>query len=494
MDVWLTSLLLLLLFVLFLVVRRPSGFPRGPLVGILTELSRSDSKPKHIRYHDMMKDYGKVLGLVLFNMRIIIIGDYNVAKEVFRRDEVTARPSRVLTNARAGQKEYNPDKSFGILWASGKNWHDNRRFSLRNFRDLGFGKDPAQHAIHGQASLLVEQLASQNGRKISLKSNVFALHVLNVVWAFLTGKTFNHDDPDLHKIATMVRQVIHTNLGQSLLSYLPFMIRLFPEWTGYNTAIHLYDTIREVIMKELELHEKTFDPDNLQTFLDVYLMQIRENKDNDSFTKEQLTVISLDLFLAGFETTTSTLMWAVVLMAMYPDVQEKVFHELHNNLPGSVLPNMEEKKNLPYTEAVLSEVQRYGTIAPLALPHVATSSVNAAGYYFPKGSVIISSLYSIHNDVDYWKDPDVFRPERFLNHDQTAYVHNERICQFGIGKRICMGESLARMEVFLFFTAMLQKLKFSLPEDEPPPSLKRPEGVTCAPNTCKILVNTRDFK
>ncbi|XP_076054288.1 methyl farnesoate epoxidase-like [Oratosquilla oratoria] len=494
MDVLLTSVLLLLLLCLFLVVRRPSGFPPGPFVGFLTEFTLSDSKSKHIRYHDMMKDYGKVLGLLLFNMKIIIIGDYNVAKEVFRRDEVTARPDRILTRARAGQKEWNPDKTLGIIWSNGKFWHDNRRFSLRSFRDLGFGKDPAQHAIHGQASLLVEQLASQNGQKITLKSNVFALHVLNVVWAFLSGKTFNHDDPDLHKIATMVRQAIDTDLVQSMLSYLPFMIRLFPEWTGFNYSVHLYDTIREIIMKELELHEKTFDPDNLQSFMDVYLMQIHENKDNESFTKEQLTVISLDLFLAGFETTTSTMMWAVVLMAMYPEVQEKVFHELQDSLPGSVLPNMEDKKNLPYTEAVLSEVQRYGTIVPLALPHVATSSINAAGYYFPKGSVITSNLYSIHNDVDYWKDPDVFRPERFLNHDQTAYVHNERISQFGIGKRICMGESLARMEVFLFFTAMLQKLKFSLPEDEPPPSLKRPEGVTCAPNTCKILVNTRDFK
>ncbi|XP_076054283.1 methyl farnesoate epoxidase-like [Oratosquilla oratoria] len=492
MDVWLTSILLLLLFFLFLVVRRPSGFPPGPLVGLLTELSRSDSKPKHIRYHDMMKDYGKVLGLVLFNMRIIIIGDYNVAKEVFRRDEVTARPDRALTRIRAGQKEWNLDKTLGIIWSNGKLWHDNRRFSLRSFRDLGFGKDPAQHAIHGQASLLVEQLSSQNGRKITLKSNVFALHVLNVVWAFLSGKTFNLDDPVLHNIAIMARQAIDTDLFQSVLSYLPFMIRLFPEWNGFNKTIRVYNTIREIIMEELDLHEKTFDPDNLQNFMDVYLMHIRESKDNDIFTKEQLAVISLDLFLAGFETTTSTMMWAVVLMAMHPDVQEKVFHELQDSLPGSVLPSMEDKKKLPYTEAVLTEVQRYGTIVPLAIPHIATTNLNAAGYYFPKGTVISSNLYSIHNDVDYWKDPDVFRPERFLNHDQTAYVHNERVCQFGIGKRICMGESLARMEVFLFFTAMMQKLKFSLPEDEPPPSLKRPEGVTCAPRTCKIFVNVRD--
>ncbi|NXF47332.1 CP2J2 protein, partial [Oceanites oceanicus] len=108
-----------------------------------------------------------------------------------------------------------------------------------------------------------------------------------------------------------------------------------------------------------------------------------------------------------------------------------------------------------YTSAVLSEVLRMGNVVPLGVPRMSTSDTILAGFHLPKGTTLMTSLTSIMFDKNVWETPDTFNPEHFLENGQ--YRRREAFLPFSAGRRACPGEQLARTELFIFFTSLLQK-------------------------------------
>ncbi|OWA52865.1 putative Cytochrome P450 2U1 [Hypsibius exemplaris] len=97
---------------------------------------------------------------------------------------------------------------------------------------------------------------------------------------------------------------------------------------------------------------------------------------------------------------------------------------------------------------MIFEIQRCGNSAPLGVAHQSREDIQLEGYTIPKDTLIISNLFSIHRDSRYWKNPEKFDPTRFLDADRKL-IRPEGFIPFSIGKRVCLGEALARMELFL---------------------------------------------
>ncbi|XP_072016390.1 cytochrome P450 2D1-like [Amphiura filiformis] len=151
-------------------------------------------------------------------------------------------------------------------------------------------------------------------------------------------------------------------------------------------------------------------------------------------------------------------------MLKYPDVQKRVQEEMDSVVGRERLPKLSDKPNLPYTEAVIHETQRFGSIVFIAAPRFTRSEVKFRGYTFPKGTHILSNLYSVTRDPSIFDEPDVFKPERFLDGDGRVKKIPEQIV-FGAGKRVCLGEQLARMELFIFYTHLMHRFSFKKPTD-----------------------------
>ncbi|KAK6484400.1 cytochrome P450 2J2-like, partial [Huso huso] len=147
-------------------------------------------------------------------------------------------------------------------------------------------------------------------------------------------------------------------------------------------------------------------------------------------------------------------------------------------------PSMEDKPNMPYTEAVIHEVQRMGNIVPLNLPRINTKDTTLGRYFIPKGTQVFANLTLVLFDKNEWQTPDTFNPGHFLD-AEGQFVRREAFMPFSAGKRVCLGEHLARMELFFFLTSFLQKFTISSPKGVEP-SLQFKPGSTLSPLPYKI--------
>ncbi|XP_076351966.1 steroid 17-alpha-hydroxylase/17,20 lyase-like isoform X2 [Tachypleus tridentatus] len=223
-----------------------------------------------------------------------------------------------------------------------------------------------------------------------------------------------------------------------------------------------------ILTNKIDEHKKTYKPDVIRDFTDALLSAKLEAKEEGKNSLQYLSdgnlaqVIS-DLFAAGTDTTQMTLRWMVLLIANSPDVQQKMFEEIESVI-GNRPPVQDDKPQCHYVSAVIMETLRFGTIAPLGIDHKTTCDTEIGGHKIPKDTMVLFNLWAHHRDQTYWKDPHVFKPDRFLTENRT--VTNERASSyvpFGQGRRMCLGEKLALADTFLIIVRLLQHCKFSLP-------------------------------
>merc|ERR1712025_1034920 len=171
-----------------------------------------------------------------------------------------------------------------------------------------------------------------------------------------------------------------------------------------------------------------------------------DKEDKGEFSEIQLLNIILDLFLAGAETTSTTLKWTVLFLTLYPEVQEKCRAEIEG-VVGSKQPELSDMEKLVFCEATILEIQRLGCIVPSSLMHRVMEDTVVDGFFFPRNCIVISNLYYMMSSPSFWENPKEFKPERFISN----------------GRRICMGDTLAKNELSILLTTMIQRLKFSVP-------------------------------
>ncbi|XP_007444662.1 cytochrome P450 2K1-like [Python bivittatus] len=210
---------------------------------------------------------------------------------------------------------------------------------------------------------------------------------------------------------------------------------------------------------------------------------------NGYFHNENLKAVVGNLFAAGTETTATTLRWAILLMMKYPEIQRKVQEEIAKVI-GDLQPRTEHRAEMPYTDAVIHEVQRFANIIPTNLPHATTMDITFKGFFIPKGMQIVPLLSSVLHDESQWEKPHEFYPEHFLD-SEGKFVKKDAFLPFSAGRRVCAGENLAKMELFLFFTSLLQRFAI-----QPPPGTSKDDldltpvvGFTTPPmpyKTCAI--------
>ncbi|XP_077682976.1 cytochrome P450 2J2-like [Eretmochelys imbricata] len=330
-----------------------------------------------------------------------------------------------------------------------------------------------------------KQLA--NRKRKSLDPSVPIFHaVSNVICAVVSGHRFLEDET-FHQLTEAFDCIMA--FGNSfhffLFEIFPWLMRHLPG--PQQKARSCCEFVRPFIRKEIRSHKERGIPDEPQDFIDFYLAQIAKAKDDPTSTydEDNMEQCIFDLFLAGTETTISTMRWALLYMVAYPNIQEKVQKEMDTLLGPSQLICYEDRKKLPYTNAVIHEIQRYCSIVLIAIPRESGKDTTLQGFLIPKGTIILPNLDSVLFDPEKWESPRQFNPSRFLDKEGN-FVNREGFLPFSIGPRVCFGEQLARSKLFIIFTNLLRAFKFTLPKGVKEISTKLVLGSTVQPQPYKL--------
>ncbi|XP_077345207.1 cytochrome P450 2K1-like isoform X1 [Lithobates pipiens] len=485
------TILLSVIVILFLVKtykdqkkQKYKNYPPGPKpLPLIGSLHMIDLQKPHYAFMKLSEEYGSVYSIQLGTEKMVVLCGYDTVKDALinHAEEIYERPYTALS-ARASNGN-------GVLFAHGENWKVMRRFTLSTLRDFGMGRRSIENKINEEAQCLIQELKSYKGEPFENMTIVTAA-VANIIVSILLGDRFEYGDPTILKLMRIINENIRSfgSIMIRLYNMFPRLIGLFPgsHQKVFKNVEVLKAFVREVFTKQ----KKTLDINDQRNLIDVFLAKQQEGKPESAlyFHDDNLGVLVSDLFIAGMETTSTTLRWGLLLMIKNTEIQKKVQNEIDRVL-GSAEPQTEHRKQMPYTDAVIHEIQRFANIVPLNLPHATVKDVTFRGYNIPKGTTIIPLLTSALRDKAYFEKPDEFYPEHFLD-SKGNLKKNEAFIPFSLGKRSCAGENLAKMELFLFFTTLLQNFTF-----QAPPGAKldlTPElGFTNAPLPHKICAIPR---
>ncbi|EPY77316.1 cytochrome P450 2A13-like isoform 1 [Camelus ferus] len=289
--------------------------------------------------------------------------------------------------------------------------------------------------------------------------------VCNVISSIVFGDRFDYEDKEFLSLLRMmlgVFQFTATSTGQlyemfySVMKHLPG-----PQQQAFKELKGLED----FIVKKVEQNQRTLDPNSPRDFIDSFLIRMKEEKKNPNtaFYMKNLVMTTVSLFFAGTETVSTTLRYGFLLLMKHPDVEAKIQEEIDRVIGKNRQPKFEDRAKMPYTEAVIHEIQRFGDMIPLSLARRVTKDTKFRDFLLPKGTEVFPILGSVLRDPKFFSNPQDFNPQHFLD-EKGQFKKNDAFMPFCIGKRYCFGEGLARMELFLFLTAILQNFRFKFPQ------------------------------
>ncbi|XP_059583879.1 cytochrome P450 2J2-like [Alligator mississippiensis] len=457
--------------------RRAVNFPPGPLpLPFLGHILHLDFKQPHISIQKYAEKYGDVFSLQAGSEHFVIVNGLQLVKEilVYQGENCMDRaPIRSFEELFGG---------FGVIFSNGYNWKKQRRFILSTLRNFGLGKKSLEKRIQQEIRYLIEAVEEEKGNPFDPHFKINNA-VSNIICSVTFGSQFEYDDSRFQSLLRLLDETVQLegSFWSQLYNSFPTVMKWLPG--HHHTLFKNWEKLKCFVREEIAKHREDWNPADTRDFIDCYLKEIAKNEANSTFHENNLIFSTLDLFFAGTETTSTTIRWALLYMALYPEIQERVQAEIDTVVGQSRLPAMDDRDNMPYTNAIVHEIQRISNIVPLNVPRRITRDTTLAGFHLPKGITLITNLTSVLFDRNEWETPDAFNPEHFLKDGQ--FRKREAFLPFSAGKRVCLGEQLARTELFLFFTALFQKFTFQAPKNTKL-NLQFRLGITMSPQPYKI--------
>ncbi|XP_023682988.1 cytochrome P450 2F2-like [Paramormyrops kingsleyae] len=477
-------------FLLFFLYRsqRPKNFPPGPrpipLFGNLLQLTL-DNPIEDLK--KLSAQYGKVFSLYLGGRPAVVLNGLQAMKEamVTKSVDFAGRPQGLMVSHITEGK--------GVILADyGPSWREHRRFALMTLRNFGLGKKSMEERILDEISYVITCLDRSVGQSMSPQT-LFHKAASNIICSIIFGIRYDHDDKYLQDIIRMFTGNAKIFNGPWAMIYdaLP-LVRSLPlpfQKAFQNTAV-----LKKMAADMIAQHKSTRDPGEPRDLIDCYLDEIEKRGDNGSpFCEDQLIIYILDIYIAGTDTTSNTMLFALLYLMTYPEVQARCQQEIDTVLGDKTIVSYEDRHEMPYIQATIHEAQRLSSMVPFSVFHSTTKDTQLMGYNIPKGTLIIQNLSTVLHEEGQWKFPHDFNPTNFLN-EQGEFVKPEAFMPFSVGPRVCLGESLARMELFLFLVTLLRRYQFVWPEDAGVPDLSPVWGVTLSPKPYKLGVRLRGDK
>ncbi|XP_033742682.1 cytochrome P450 2F2-like [Pecten maximus] len=461
--------------------RKWSNVPPGPQpLPLIGNMGYFRSKDKLQTFRKLRKIYGDVFSLRVGGNLFIVFNGYETLKEAFVKngDVFSDRPRTYIMELMS--------RGRGISGSSGTTWKETRAFTISALRDFGFGKRSMEAKLMEEVETFLAVIKKTNGEPFDIKS-VSYTSVSNVICSLIFGRRFDHGDETFETLLELLDQNFKLVGQTGIIGIFPCLRYLPGDMFGAKRLIKNTARIKKFFVEQIESHKEGFDLTNIHDFTDAFLKEQKNHvgEPNTIFTDDNLTTLIGNVFSAGTETTATSIRWAVLYLLHYRDIQDKLRQEIDQVIGRSRAPSISDKQDMPFFEAFIIEVLRHANVAPLAVAHGAAQDTMYKGFFIPRGSILVPNLDSVMNDPKLFLHPETFCPSRFIG-DDGRVTGCDKVTAFSVGRRLCPGETLAKMELFLFLTSLVQNFRL-LPEDPTClPSLQGFMGMTKSPKPFKL--------
>ncbi|KAH7707514.1 Protein CYP-33C1 [Aphelenchoides avenae] len=441
----------------------------------------------------MRRKYGDIYTIWIGEMPMVCVNDYTKIVEMFQKDGDTYANRLTCTN---DIETFMRGGLYGVADTSGELWKEQRRFVVHSLREFGLGKDVMQERILDEVSDLINEikLGARSSEELSvMELTDFSIgSIINsILFGYRLRKENREEFAFLKKCCTDTQQAFGDPfilMGKSyphVCMKLPFFKQSFKRLE--NAARSLLGYFQRQI-DQLQVDVSLEEDHPVTSFAEAYLREMarREASGEDHFySVDQLKNVCMDLLIAAQDTTSYSLAWCIAYVLLNPEVQEEIHRELDDVVGSDRLITLDDRLRLPFVQAVVHETQRLCNVVPMNLPHETTRDVVIDGYNVPKGTCVVPQISMVLYDEKIFPNSRAFNPNRFID-EAGNLIKVDEFIPFSIGKRQCLGESLARMELFLFIANLFNQFKYSPGKKLPTLERKFGQTIPCPPYKCRV--------
>lgn len=444
--------------------RRLPGPFAWPVVGNAMQLGQMP----HITFARLAKKYGNVYQIRLGCSDVVVLNGERAIRQALiqHSTEFAGRPNFLSFQMISGGRSL-------TFTNYSKQWKAHKKVAQSSLRAFSSANSQTKKAfeqhVTAEAMELVQALLRQStdGRYSDLVHE-FTVASANIMCALCFGRRYGHDDLEFRTLLKRMDKFGETVGAGSLVDVMPWL-QSFP-----NPVRSVYENFKNIneeffgfVKDKVMQHRESFNPQVTRDMSDAIISVIEHGEDS-RLTKEFVEATVTDLIGAGQDTVSTFMQWIVLLLVKYPDIQVKLQELIDKVVGRDRLPSIEDRSSLAYLDAFIYETMRFISFVPLTIPHSTTSDVTIEGLHIPKDTVVFVNQWSVNHDPLKWKDHHVFDPSRFL--DESGALDKDKansVMIFSTGKRRCIGNQIAKVEVFIFTAVLLHQCSFESNPSEP---------------------------
>ncbi|KAK1433640.1 hypothetical protein QVD17_10554 [Tagetes erecta] len=435
----------------------PPGPVALPIIGNLHQLDQSNL---HTSLWNLSKSYGPLLSLHLGFIPAIVISSASLAKEVLKTQDLIfcSRPSLV------GQQKISYNGLEVIFSPYNDYWKEMRKIFMvhllgpkrvQSFRHIR--EDEVSRAMNKIRELA---LLSKTVNLSEMMKSVASTIMMRVGF----GKRDGHKRTDVIHRLTDFQAIIANFLVSDLWAGLPFVglvDRLSGKMRRLDKCFRYFDVLYEELIDEHLNRESPKPPEEGEDFIDI-LLRLKEDQ-LFNLTYDHIKGMIMDVLVAGTDTSSATVVWAMTALIKNPEVMKKVQKEVRTVVGKKGKVDEDDLPKLIYMKAVVKEIMRLYPTVPLLVPRETTKETVLSGYKIKQKTFVFINTLAIGRDPESWDKPDEFLPERFLGSDIDFKGNDFELIPFGAGRRICPGITMGVVTVDLLLANLLYLFDWSLP-------------------------------
>ncbi|KAG0600319.1 hypothetical protein M758_11G023900 [Ceratodon purpureus] len=459
--------------------RRSAKLPPGPkalpLIGNLHQVSELS----HRTLWDMAKQYGPIMYLQMGVNPLVVVSSADAAQEFCKvQDKAwSGRPTTI-----AGKIFSNNYRNI-VHAPNGSHWRHMRKICTTELftpKRLESFRAPRTEEFSQMVRSIYEDSIAGKPVKLTVKLGHLAT---NNITRMLLGKRFFGTDVEgqmeAHRFKELIFKLFHISTIVMVGDFLPWL-KWATDAFGYPGLMRQVKSDMDACLQQFIDVKKAGGSSMREDFVDLLLAQPNDTN-TGRLDDDAINGVIQDMLLAGTDTSSNTVEWAIAELLRNPNCMHKLQSELDEVVGKDQIVSETDIANLPYLQAVTKEILRLYPPAPLDLPHASIEPSTVWGYELPAQTQLFVNLYAIQRDPKVWDRPDQFDPQRFLDRPEVGMGGNHfGLIPFGAGRRQCPGMPLGILFVQLGIARLAQSFDFTLPDAQDPSSLDMTEkfGIT----------------